>query len=176
MTASRLTATGRHSDNALLGIYLNDHLAGVTGSVELARRTAASHRGCGAGEALDRLAVELAADRAALRMIMAALGVPARRYKTSAAWLAEKAGRLKLNGSLWARSPLSSVLELEMLQLGVDATGAAWRTLRELAEGDARLDKAQLAELLSRAQQQAGTLEELRIRAASKAFTSPRTP
>src|SRR5579863_6891798 len=102
MTASRIAAATRpRSEQALLGIYLNDHLAGATGGVELARRTAASHRGSEAGERLEQLAAELAADRASLLTIMTRLGVPARRYKAYAAWLAEKAGRLKLNGSLW---------------------------------------------------------------------------
>jgi hypothetical protein len=33
----------RRSGHDLLGIYLNDHLAGATGGLELARRMAASH-------------------------------------------------------------------------------------------------------------------------------------
>jgi cytochrome P450 len=157
----------------LLGIYLNDHLAGTTGIVELARRAAASQRGTETGEVLQQLAAELTAGRAALRTMMATLGVPERQYKTWAAWLAEKAGRLKLNGSLLERSPLSSVLELEMLRLGMEATGAAWHTLSELAERDERLNKTQLTDLLARAKQQSQTLEELRIRAASRAFSGP---
>jgi hypothetical protein len=170
MTARGPTATKQPSRRALLAIYLNDHLAGATGSAELARRAAASARESGGGEILQRLAGELDADRAALRKMMAALGIPARQYKTGAAWLAEKAGRLKLNGSLWRRSPLSSVLELELLRLGVEATATAWRTLRELADQDTRLDKAELANLLANAQQHSQTLEELRIRAASRAL------
>jgi hypothetical protein len=172
MRSRPLRATRRPSGQALLGIYLNDHLAGATGTVALARRAAASQRGTEAGEVLRQLAAELAADRAALRAMMAALGVPERQYKTWAAGLAEKAGRLKLNGSLWDRSPLSSVLELELLRLGAEAAGAAWHTLYDLAERDNRLDRGQLSGLLTRAQRQSQTLEELRIRAASKAFTS----
>jgi hypothetical protein len=163
-----------HRRPSLLGIYLNDHLAGATGTAELARRAAASQRGTEDGEELRRLAAELAADRAALRAIMVTLSVPERRYKARAAWLAEKAGRLKLNGSLWDRSPLSNVVELEMLRLGVEATGATWHTLQDLAERDTRLDKAWLTNLLDRARQQSQTLEELGIRAASRTFF--RTP
>ena len=37
-----------------------------------------------------------------------------------AGWVAEKAGRLKLNGSLLTYSPLSRLVELEGLSLGVE--------------------------------------------------------
>jgi hypothetical protein len=159
------------SEQVLLGIYLNDHLAAATtAGLELARRAAASHRGSDTGERLARFAADVAADRGALRSIMAALGAPVRHYKSYAAWVAEKAARLKLNGSLRSRSPLSSVVELEMLRLGVEGKAAAWRTLRALAERDTRLDKEQLNELLSRAAGQSQALEELRTTAASKAF------
>jgi hypothetical protein len=167
------TASVIRSEQVLLGIYLNDHLAAATAGLELARRAAASHRGSDTGERLARFAADVAADRSALRSIMAALGAPVRHYKSYAAWVAEKAGRLKLNGSLWSRSPLSSVVELEMLRLGVEGKAAAWRTLRALAEGDTRLDKEQLNELLSRAAGQSQALEELRASAASTAFAHP---
>ena len=52
-----------------------------------------------------RLAAEIAEDRAALLDMMSALGVPVRSYKVRAAWIGEKAARLKLNGYLLARSP-----------------------------------------------------------------------
>jgi hypothetical protein len=159
--------TGR-SGHDLLGIYLNDHLAGATGGLELARRVAGSRRDPGAGSALQRLAAEVAQDRAALEDIMTALGIPVRSYKVCAAWIGEKAARLKLNGYLLARSPLSSLEELEMLRLGVEGKAAGWRTLRVLAEVDKRLDAGRLDELISRAQRQADLLEEFRVRAASQ--------
>ena len=71
---------------------------------------------------------------------MDALGIPVHAYKVYAAWIGEKAARLKLNGYLLARSPLSGLEELEMLRLGVEGKAAGWRTLRVLAETDTRLD------------------------------------
>ena len=160
----------------LLGIYLNDHLAGATAGTELARRMARSHRGGdgSAGEdsgALNRLAAEIAQDRSALLSIMAALGISVRAYKVGAAWIGEKAGRLKFNGRLLARSPLSDLEELEILRLGVEGKAAGWRTLRARADTDARLDAGRLDELISRASRQAEELEELRVRAASRVLT-----
>jgi hypothetical protein len=89
-----------------------------------------------------------------------------------AAWAGEKAGRVKLNGRLLARSPLSDLEELELLRLGVEGKAAGWRTLRLLADTDMRLDPEQLDELMSRARRQADQLEELRVRAAEQVISS----
>ena len=156
------------SEVGLLGIYLNDHLAGATAGTELAHRTARSHRDGKNGGTLRRLAAEVAQDRAALLDIMGALGIKVRRYKVGAAWIGEKAGRLKFNGRLFASSPLSNLEELEMLRLGVEGKAAGWRTLRTLADTDTRLDPGRLDELISRAGRQADLLEDLRIGAADQ--------
>ena len=99
---------------------------------------------------------------------MAALGVQVRGYKLWAGWIGEKAGRLKLNGHLLDRSPLSNLEELELLRLGVEGKAAGWRTLRTLADRDHRLDAGELDELIARARRQAGFLEESRIKAAQQ--------
>jgi hypothetical protein len=157
----------------LLGIYLNDHLAGATAGVELAHRMARSHTGPGAGSTMQRLAAEIAQDRSDLQEIMAGLGIPARAYKVCAGWIGEKVGRLKLNGRLRSRSPLSNLEELEMLRLGVEGKAAGWRTLRVLADSDPRLDAVRLDGLTSRAQGQADLLEDLRVRAADEVIAGP---
>lgn len=151
-----------------LGIYLNDHLAGATGGVELARRSAAAQRSGQTRDVLRRLTAEIAEDRTALMEIMAALGVPPRRYKVWAGWVGEKAGRLKPNGHLLSRSPLSELEELEIMMLGVQGKAAGWRTLRSLATEDKRLDAGRLDALLARAQRQVEELEGLHASAASQ--------
>jgi hypothetical protein len=161
----------RPSRNGMLGIYLNDHLAGATAGSELAHRMARSHRGREEGSTLRRLAADIAQDRSALLAIMASLGVTTRAYKVGAAWIGEKAGRLKFNGRLLARSPLSDLEELELLRLGVEGKAAGWRTLRAQADTDTRLDAGRLDELISRASSQADQLEELRVRAASRVIS-----
>jgi hypothetical protein len=156
--------------NELLGIYLNDHLAGATGGVQLVRRTARNHRGHPSGAALARLAREVAEDRKALLGLMRALGVPRRGYKVVAGWLGERAGRLKANGRLRERSPLSSVVELEGIRLGIEGKAAVWRSLRLLA-GDYRIDPERLDELLRRADAQIDEVEALRLRAVKDCFS-----
>ena len=160
-----LSQNARRSPD-LLGIYLNDHLGGATGGVELARRLASSQRGTPQAATLGRLASDIAEDREALVSIMKALGVPVRRYKAGLGWAGERIGRLKLNGHLTTRSPLSSLEELEMLRLGAEGKAAGWRTLRALADSDHRVDARQLDELSERARSQVEVLEDLRVRAA----------
>jgi hypothetical protein len=166
MAGIPVATSARRTGAELLGIYLNDHLAGATGGAELARRVAAARRGDEAGDALLRFAADVAADRAALLDIMAALDVPVRAYKVYAGWIGEKAGRLKLNGRLLGRSPLSSLEELEMMRLGVEGKAAGWRTLQLLADTEPRLDRARLMELIARAGSQRELLEDLRVGAA----------
>jgi hypothetical protein len=154
----------------LLGIYLNDHLAGSTSGLELVRRTSRAHADTPAGPPLRRLACEIAEDRRTLLAIMRTLRVPVRHYKVLGGWAAEKAARLKPNGRLRQRSPLSSVIELESLLLGIAGKRACWRVLRLQAQADRRLDPAQFDDLAARAERQIETVEGLRIEAAAEAF------
>jgi hypothetical protein len=173
MTRTAIAKDTRPSRHDMLGIYLNDHLAGATAGRQLANRMARSHRGREEAGPLNRLAAEIAQDRSALLTIMGSLGVTVRFYKVGAAWIGEKAGQLKLNGRLLARSPLSDLEELELLRLGVQGKAAGWRTLRTQADTDTRLDAGRLDELISRASSQADQLEELRVRAASRVISHP---
>ena len=163
------TKTARRTEQDLLAVYLNDHLAGATVGLELVRRMAASAEpGSETAAVVKPLVNEITADRSALVKMMAAVGVKIRGYKVFAAWAGEKAGRLKLNGHVLSRSPLSALEETEMLRLGVEGKAAGWRTLRAVAERDSRLDTAQLDELLARAAGQSDELESLRVRIAAQ--------
>jgi hypothetical protein len=136
--------------NQLLRIYLQDHFAGSKLGLALARRTARSNRRTAFGPPLERLAAEIADDRQALAALMAELGVRRPRMKPALALVAERAGRLKLNGRLVSYSPLSRVFELEGLAMGVRGKQALWRALGPLGCDVSELERraeAQLAEL-----------------------------
>ena len=153
---------------SLLAIYLNDHLAGATGGRELVRRAAASNRGTEYGPFLEGLAEEIEEDRRALLSIMATLGVGVDRLKVAGGWGAEKLGRLKLNGRLLGYSPLSRMVELEGLALGVTGKLGLWRALQ--AREPERAADLGLPELIARAQRQLEELERHRLRAAREAL------
>jgi len=119
-------------DHRMLGIYLNDHLAGATAGLALARRVVGSHEGSPAEPELAELAREVEADRGTLIAIMARLRVRRDPVRATIAMVGERAGRLKLNGSLLRRSPLSILVELEMMSLGVEGKQAGWYWVRQL--------------------------------------------
>ena len=157
-------------NHRLLATYLNDHYAASVGAVQLARRAAGSNRGTAYGEVLSALATEIDEDRATLRLIMQRLDIPPDRVKAALAWSAEKLGRLKLNGQLSGYSPLSRVVELEALALGINGKLALWRTLDRLPRAGAELADFDLPELIRRAERQLEQLETHRLQAVTDAF------
>lgn len=156
----------------LLAIYLQDHLAGSTAGLELFRRAAGAHKGTPLGDDLAALTLEVTSDQQALVDLMAMLGVDADRLKTAVAWVGEKVGRLKLNGALLQRSPLTDVVELEALCLAVAGKAAGWRLLKALAGAEPRLAQVDLDDLLRRADDQSTRLESLRITVAQDRLTT----
>ena len=159
--------------DGLLAIYLNDHLAGATIGVELARRARGANEGTELGGSLARIAAEIEEDREVLVAVMDRLGVGRDRVKSVFAWAGEKAGRLKLNGRLLGYSPLSRVEELEALSIAVEGKARLWRMLRELA--DPRLEGFDFEALLARAGEQRDGLERHRIAAGLEAFGAARS-
>lgn len=157
-------------DLRYLSIYLNDHLAGATAGVELAKRTARSNIGTSYGDELERVRADLERDRESLVAIMRRLGVARSRVKGPLAWGAEKVGRLKLNGRVRGYSPLSRIVEIEGLAIGVAGKINLWTALREVAARDARLDAGELDELVARGRDQEQRLEDLRRQAVHEAF------
>jgi hypothetical protein len=153
-----------------LAIYLNDHLAGSAGGVELARRLHSSNEGTDYGPPLANLVREIEEDIVALRDVMGRLGVEEDRVKQAGAWAAEKAGRLKLNGQLLGYSPLSRLVELEGMMLGVSGKLALWVVLSQNLGDDPRLAGIDFPALIDRARKQRQTLERQRRRAARTAL------
>lgn len=163
-------SSGGPARHRMLGIYLNDHLAGATTGTEPARRMVHEHRRTAYGGELGKLAAEISEDRQALLGVLADLGVSARRHKLVAAWLAERVGRMKPNGRLLRRSGLTLLVELEALRLGALGKSALWRALLSLSSHEARLDADRLEQLLQRAQEQIRTLDSLHARAVVQVF------
>jgi hypothetical protein len=117
----------------LLTIYLNDHLAALITGRELARRLQSA-----AGDddqrslATDLLEHFLDSEHELERLLIETGSRPS-PLKGRLAWAAEKAGRLKLNGHITSRSPLSDLVELEGLTVLLEYELAAWRSLQQLA-------------------------------------------
>jgi hypothetical protein len=154
----------------LLATYLNDHLAGATAGLELAKRTASSNEENEFGDVLARIAREIEEDRETLRSLMRTLDVSEDSLKKGAAWTAEKLGRFKPNGRLLSYSPLSRLIEFEGLALGITGKKALWKSLAHTLSGEARATEFDFEALAARAAAQVDALEPLRLQAAALAF------
>ena len=159
------------SDTKLLQIYLNDHLAGATAGCELARRALSNNEGTDLGTFLRQLVVDLEEDKATLAGLIDRLGLKKSIFKQSAGWMAEKAGRLKLNGQITGYSDLSRLLELEGLTIGIHGKLSLWQNLKTIADHDSRLATFDLDDLIERARAQETGVEQFRAKAAAAALT-----
>lgn len=153
------------TERKLIAIYLNDHHAASIAGHEVAKRSAASNEGTEFGDRLEKLVTEIESERTELESIMRSMGIRIDLLKTSAAWVAEKAGRLKLNGRLREYSPLSRVIELESLFAGINAKLGMWRALLHLKERGEDVPSAVLPELIAQAEKQREEVERLRLKA-----------
>lgn len=158
-------------NHKLLAIYLNDHLAGATGGVELARRAVGANRGTEFGSFLEGFRDDLEYDRSALEDLMGRLDVRVDKVKQGAAWAGEKVGRLKLNGSFTGYSPLSRLVELEALTAGVHAKLSLWQVLSQISD-DPVLADFDRQQFIDRAHAQLRELAHQRRAAARIAFDS----
>lgn len=130
----------RTGDERLFRIYLQDHLAMLRGAVELAHRMKQQCEEEWAREAGTRFLGAVLEDRKELLRIARHIGVDPSLAKEAGAWLGQKLGGLKLNGRLLARSPLSTLVELEGMCMLAAHGEAAWRALEPLAAARPELE------------------------------------
>jgi hypothetical protein len=153
-----------------LAIYLNDHLAGSIVGTELAKRALRENRGSELEETLEWLLGQILEDRATLERLMEELGVAKSRVKGTLALALERVGRLKPNGQVTGYSPLSRLVELEGLMLGVTGKLALWESLREIAGDEPGLADFDLDGLAERARTQLERVRAERLKAAKLAL------
>jgi hypothetical protein len=158
----------RSGAEQFLTIYMNDQLAAGVLWREVARRSQRSNSGTPAGDALQRVATAIAEDVVTFEQIMDRLGLRRSRVKPALAVVAERAGRLKLNGRLTSYSPLSRFAELDFLAIGIEGKKQLWQNLRDGADLATRLPDVDFDGLVERAQRQRDHIEPFR-RAAGEA-------
>ncbi len=146
-----------------LSIYLRDHHAASAGGVALARRALGPD---------PPLTHQIAHDRETLEEVMRRLDVRSSATKVRLVRIAERLGRLKLNGTLLKRTPLSRVVELEVLVVGISGNEALWTAL--LTAGIS-LHGIDLDALVESARTQARAVDELRLSAVAETFGRSRT-
>ena len=157
---------------SLLAIYLRDHHAAGVAGTRVAGRVALAAERDSENDELKRVASEIRQDLVTLEGIMLRLGVEPDRAKDTLSRIAERVGRLKLNGRLLRRSPLSDLLELETLVIGISGKQALWVSLRDVPA----IRGEELDQLLERAEEQKRVIENARVEAAKRSFQEAHTP
>ncbi len=155
-------------DGPLLGLYLADHLSGATAGSERVLRMADAYAGTTLGPELTALADEIVTERELLRELMVVLGVHRRPARRAVAWLGERVGRLKLNRRVVSTSPLTPLIELELLRSGINGKLGLWQSLATIAP-DLGVDSAPFVDLADLARDQSARVDRLheRVRRAS---------
>jgi uncharacterized protein (UPF0548 family) len=151
----------------LTGIYLQDHQALLVGACELVKRMLGATKDDEVRAFLSNLLPELDDDRRAVERRLERLGRQPSRLKTGAAWLGEKAGRLKPNGNARGYSPLTRLVELEGLALVLTGNRALWRALERAGAEEERADAGRRA---GRVQERIARAEDLHLVAADVAL------
>ncbi|HEV2927958.1 MAG TPA: hypothetical protein VGW74_04630, partial [Propionibacteriaceae bacterium] len=114
---------------------------------------------------------EVEEDFQALHEIMRAARVPPDLVLGLAMRLGERVGRLKPNGRLLRRAPLSDLIEVEALVVAVRGKAAGWQALSTVPEPE-WAEVADTQVLYERALDQADRLNEIHRTAASRVFTT----
>src|SRR6266478_7592133 len=154
--------------------YLNDHLAGSVGALELIEHWAHLHEGKPLGAFFSDIGTEIRADQSTLRDLMHRLAIDESNVRKAGAWAAEKAGRARLIIAGDEPGSLGLVLTLEGLIMGVTGKKLMWRAL---AAGNLpQLSRYDFKELERRAEQQIERIEIERVRAAQQAFEETADP
>jgi hypothetical protein len=145
-----------------LRIYLQDHHAAAVAGVRRARQLAEAERASADGETLARIAADIDEDRRTLESILRTNHVAANPAKDALSVAAELAARLKPNGSVVQRSPLTTLIELEAMQMAARGKRCLWQAL-----GAAGIDvgpAVDLDELVKRADDQLVALTDVHER------------
>jgi hypothetical protein len=152
-----------------LDVYLNDHLAGSTMGLDLARRLASQAEGA-LGEVMAGIADEIERDRETLERLMDRVGTSQNPVKQGITWMAEKASRLKFSGATTGDRELGTLLALETLSLGVEGKRCLWESLALIPDADPAIQELDLSELMARAASQRASIDRERLALVPKAL------
>jgi hypothetical protein len=153
-----------------LAIYLRNHDAAAQAGMELFRRAERNQRDRPYGPELAELRAEVEQDARALRSVLKAEGVQPDRAQSLVLQLGERVGRLKPNGSLLRRAPLSDLIEVEGMLDAVRAKAAGWQALTPIPAPRWR-DEVDPQEYYDRAMSQAEQLSTIHRSVATRLFT-----
>ena len=152
-----------------LDSYLNDHLAGSIGALELLDHWIKLYDGKPLAKFFSELRKEIDADQTSLRKLMRALGTKESTVRPVGAWMAEKFSRARFAAAGDEIGGLGIVLVLETLALGITGKKLLWHGLA--TANLPQPDNIDFVELENRADEQIARVEVERMRAVREAFS-----
>ena len=155
-----------------LSIYLNDHLAGSVGALELLDRLIDTYQGKPLERFFADLRSEIETDQETLKELIASLGEEESTVRKAGAWVVEKfsRGKIQLGGDGEEKTGL--FLALEWLALGIHGKRSLWRALAVASEKIPPLRNRDYVELERRAVEQHDRVEAKRLEVAREVFKS----
>lgn len=154
-----------------LEIYLSNHLSGAEIAIEILQVLTEKHRDELLGSAVEKLTIEIKADREELRRIADKLGAKTPQGRQTLARWSAHIGRRKLRKA--NRRSFSTFQALEGLSLGIAGKEALWRGLKEAIEdGSSNLAEISFDRLIERATAQRAIVEKFRVELAPLVLAS----
>jgi hypothetical protein len=150
--------------------YLNDHLAGSIAAIELIDDLSGASENQSLKQFLVDIKREIEADQKVLQGLINNTSESESSVRKAAAWISEKAARMKFKVAGEDFGGLGLVQALEMLGLGIRGKELLWRSLGQA--GLTGLGNIDLAGLEQRAVVQQQWVETRRLEAARAAFGS----
>lgn len=158
----------------LLELYLSDHLTGATAGSSRIARMATDFVDTPVFAQLGELADQISAERDFLERLINDLGMQQKSYRQAVAWVGERIGRLKGNGKVISRSPMTMLLETELMRGAVNAKLGVWESLREHSEL-LSLDPEVFTLLIEATKRQVELLDEVHAYARPRALRDDET-
>jgi hypothetical protein len=155
-----------------LDSYLNDHLAGSVGALELLDRLIDTYEGKPLERFFRELRHEIDTDQETLKELIAKLGEKESAVRKAGAWIVEKLSRAKIQLSETREGEMGLFLALEGLALGIDGKRSLWRALASASETAPHLLGLDYAMLEKRALEQHDRVEAKRLEVAREVFRS----
>jgi hypothetical protein len=154
--------------NDYLETYLNDHLAGSVGALDLIERMIKTYGNQPIAQFCRQMRDEIHADQDELRKMMAGLGIKESSLRKAGALVAEKLSRTKLQLKGEETGDLGVLQALEGLVLGIKGKEALWRALGAVQASWPPLQRFDFPRLQKRATEQGASVDEKRMQTASQ--------
>jgi hypothetical protein len=150
--------------------YLNDHLAGSVGALELLDRLIETYREKPLEHFFRNLRDDIQQDQEHLKELIQKLGVEESAVRKAGAWIVEKLSRAKIELDETSEGETGLFLALEALVLGITGKRSLWRALHSASRTVPELARLDYKGLEKRAIEQCERVEARRLETARTAF------